>query len=520
MDFGLLPPEVNSGLMYSGPGSGPMLAAAVGWEEVAAELEAAATGYGAQIGELTVQAWTGPSSLGMTGAVTPYVEWLQASSAAAAQTAAQAYGAAAAYDTAFAMTVPPPVIVANRTLKTALVATNFFGQNTPAIAVTEAEYMQMWIQDATAMYGYAADAQIASTLTAFDEAPQTTNPTAQPDQANAVARAAANSTTDLIVHNGENITLPTGNTTVGTGGDYTSISVETGGTLNIPENATLSVEQSGVLNLNGALNINGGTLNLNGGTVNINTGGALNINYGSGSGIGIGEPLPPSGIFNLNSGALNINGGILTNNAQFNLNAGALSINNGGTLINGSVLNLNGGALDINSGGTLNLNGLSGLTISGGTLDVNNGGTLTTYGGISLTHGTFAIHEGGTFNVGGGNLGMGGFGSFTNYGGTFSIDPSLMVDVSQGGEWSLEYPYGSADIPWTPHIYGPVTVAPPQVLPPVVPPTALPALASAQLSALPPGLDSLVSAPGLSGTSAIQPQFNVDALLEAFSSID
>ncbi|WP_140908204.1 PPE domain-containing protein, partial [Mycobacterium tuberculosis] len=28
MDFGALPPEINSGRMYCGPGSGPMLAAA------------------------------------------------------------------------------------------------------------------------------------------------------------------------------------------------------------------------------------------------------------------------------------------------------------------------------------------------------------------------------------------------------------------------------------------------------------------------------------------------------------
>ncbi len=41
---------------------------------------------------------------------------------------------------AFAMTVPPPVIAANRAELMALVATNFLGQNTPAIAATEAQY--------------------------------------------------------------------------------------------------------------------------------------------------------------------------------------------------------------------------------------------------------------------------------------------------------------------------------------------------------------------------------------------
>jgi PPE-repeat protein len=59
----------------------------------------------------------------------------------------------AAYEAAFAMTVPPPVIAANRALLLMLVATNFLGQNTPAIMATEAEYAEMWAQDAGAMSG-------------------------------------------------------------------------------------------------------------------------------------------------------------------------------------------------------------------------------------------------------------------------------------------------------------------------------------------------------------------------------
>ena len=38
MDFAVLPPEINSGRMYAGAGSGPLVAAAAAWEALAAEL--------------------------------------------------------------------------------------------------------------------------------------------------------------------------------------------------------------------------------------------------------------------------------------------------------------------------------------------------------------------------------------------------------------------------------------------------------------------------------------------------
>ncbi|OBB87648.1 hypothetical protein A5760_25475 [Mycobacterium colombiense] len=194
MDFGVLPPEVNSGLMYAGPGSGPLLASAAAWDEVAAELESAAAGYSSQISGLTGLAWFGPSSIAMSGAAAPYVAWLQEAAAQAGQTGAQAYAAAAAYEAAFMMTVPPPVIAANRAQLLALIATNFFGQNGPAIAATEAQYMQMWAQDAAAMYAYAADSATASTMTPFDGPPQTTNQSGQDAQARSVAQTAADTT--------------------------------------------------------------------------------------------------------------------------------------------------------------------------------------------------------------------------------------------------------------------------------------------------------------------------------------
>jgi len=109
----------------------------------------------------------------------------------AEEAAIQARAATAAYETAFAMTVPPPVIAANRTLLMSLVATNFLGQNAPAIAAAEAHYAQMWAQDATAMYGYATGAASASRLTPFTQPPRTTNPAGLPNQSGAVGQAAA-----------------------------------------------------------------------------------------------------------------------------------------------------------------------------------------------------------------------------------------------------------------------------------------------------------------------------------------
>jgi PPE-repeat protein len=189
MDYGALPPEINSARMYAGPGSGPMQAAATAWNGLAAELRSAASSYGSVISELTDESWTGPSSTEMAAAAAPYVAWINSTAGEAEQTAGQARAAAAAYQAAFAMTVPPPTIAANRTQLASLVATNTFGQNTPAIAATETQYGEMWAQDAAAMYGYAANSASASQVTPFTEAPQTTNLAGSAAQSAAVTQA-------------------------------------------------------------------------------------------------------------------------------------------------------------------------------------------------------------------------------------------------------------------------------------------------------------------------------------------
>jgi PPE-repeat protein len=187
MDFGALPPEINSAMMYAGPGSGSMLAAAAAWDNLAAELGFAAGSYRSVISGLTVERWLGPASLAMASAFGPYVAWTAGAAARAEEAASQARLAVEIYDAAFTMTVPPEVVIANRVQLASLIATNFLGQNSPAIAATEAHYSEMWAQDAAAMYGYAAGSAEASMLTTFTSAPQVTNPAGLAGQATAVA---------------------------------------------------------------------------------------------------------------------------------------------------------------------------------------------------------------------------------------------------------------------------------------------------------------------------------------------
>jgi PPE-repeat protein len=169
-----------------------MLIAAAAWDGLAIELHSTAASYETAISGLTA-GWQGPSSATMAAAAAPYMAWMKATASQVEQTAVQARTAAAAYETAFVATVPPPVIAANRVVLMSLIATNILGQNTAAIAATEAQYAEMWAQDAAAMYGYTGSSVIASQLTPFGPAPQTTNAGGTTGQSAALAHAAATS---------------------------------------------------------------------------------------------------------------------------------------------------------------------------------------------------------------------------------------------------------------------------------------------------------------------------------------
>lgn len=193
VDFGALPPEINSARMYMGPGSSSFQVAASAWNGLAAELQSAAQGYETTITQLASDEWNGPASAAMTSAAQPYITWMQETAAQAEQAATQAQAAAAAYEQAFATTVAPPLVAANRAETAAAVQANVFGQYTALIAQLEAQYGQMWAQDAAAMYGYAGQSASAAQVTPFATPAATTNPGGTATQAAAVSQATGTS---------------------------------------------------------------------------------------------------------------------------------------------------------------------------------------------------------------------------------------------------------------------------------------------------------------------------------------
>src|SRR5271166_1561242 len=184
MEFTILPPEVTSALIHTGPGAESLIEASEAWQQLGANLEDSAENYGATLSSL-VGTWRGASSKAMVQAVEPYLNWLRTTAQQVQQTAASAQAAASAVNSVRAAVVPVGQVSANRALLAQLLATNGFGRNLPAIAETEAEYQSMWANNSAAMTRYQAASTQASTL------PQLTSPASVTNPAGATTRAGA-----------------------------------------------------------------------------------------------------------------------------------------------------------------------------------------------------------------------------------------------------------------------------------------------------------------------------------------
>ncbi|MEE6178428.1 PPE family protein [Mycobacterium sp. 050134] len=190
MDFGMMPPEITSALIHSGPGAGSLVEAAGVWLALAIDVEDTLPRYAAELWSLG-EAWRGPSAAAMGQAVEPYLAWLRATAQQCEQVGASLQAAAAAFEAARGSIALPAEVAANRARLAQLLATNWLGTNLVPIAETEAQYEGMWVRNSAAMYRYEAASAQALDLPQFSSPPAIVNPAMAAAQTTATAAQAA-----------------------------------------------------------------------------------------------------------------------------------------------------------------------------------------------------------------------------------------------------------------------------------------------------------------------------------------
>lgn len=406
MHYSVLPPEINSALIFAGAGSGPMLAAASAWDGLATELASAAVSFGSVTAGLVGGSWQGRSSVAMAAAAAPYAGWLAAAATQAEQAATQAQVMVAEFEAVRLAMVQPALVAANRSGLISLVISNLFGQNAPAIAAAEAAYEEMWALDVSAMAAYHSGASaVAVALPAF------ALPLRLPAGLAAGPAAVVTALTTAVgmpTFAGRAIAASLGLANVGGG----NLGNANNGLGNIG-NANLGNNNLGSGNF-GSFNI--GSANLGGNNIGIGNAGANNFGLANLGNLNTGFANAGIGNFGIaNTGNNNIGNGLTGNNQ-----IGIGGLNSG----NGNVGLFNAGSANIgffNSGN--------------GNFGIGNSGNFST-GLFNPGHGNTGFLNAGSFNTGMFDVGNANTGSFNvghyNFG-AFNPGPSNTGTFNTGG---------------------------------------------------------------------------------------
>jgi len=183
-DAAAVDPALNHILMSTGDLGASLTMAAAGYESVADMLMAELNAMGLNTSTTAMVGWRGAGGVMMQMSAAEFMTVCAAASAWVRIGQIQAAEVATAHTMAVESMIPAEACLTNRATQLGLIHTNFFGQNTPGIVGLESQYMEFWVQNATARTGYGS---VVSTALGALAAPPPLSPTA----ANPAGAAAA-----------------------------------------------------------------------------------------------------------------------------------------------------------------------------------------------------------------------------------------------------------------------------------------------------------------------------------------
>ncbi len=177
-DAAAFTPEINYQLMTSGDLGASLMAAGAAHQSLADMLLAEMIAMGFNTSSTAAVSWQGPGGQMMSMSAGEFITILEAASLWIQTASQQALEVVSAHQAAVQAMIPSEVAITNRVTQGGLVATNWFGQNTPGINALDAQYAGFWINNAgqRSVYGSVASMALGLLSTPAPLSPSAPNP--------------------------------------------------------------------------------------------------------------------------------------------------------------------------------------------------------------------------------------------------------------------------------------------------------------------------------------------------------